>query len=163
MLWSLAVVGMISLVSWDAIAAQRPDRRPDEQTPRVILMAASDDSTQGLAESIVRVADQRISQMVSPHRLLVASRRDIDNTLVSEWTPKTPDDYLELARLLRAVGALVLSAHGRPDSLDVIALIVMSHRQPVDTVHFHAPSAAAAVDSLVAKLLADKRFRRGAT
>lgn len=161
--WSIALFGTVALVPSGKLIAQQEHRRPDRQTPRVMVIAAFDDSVPELAVSIVSAAHERVEQLVSPHRLWLVTKRDIDNSLQTEWTPKLLRDYGELAKLVRAEGAVVLTAHGRRDSLDVIGSIVPARNQPIDTVHFQASSPTAAVDSLVSRLLADPRFRRGAT
>jgi len=158
----MVVSAALTIVPWISSAAQSPRQKPDDRTPRVIVMADFSDSLPELAHLIAAVAQQRIPERVSPIRLHLVSNRDIDNTLVNEWTPKVPQDYGELAKLVRAVGAVVVTARGRRDSLDVVGIVAMARRQPADTMHFHASSPAAAVDSLVVRLLADERFRRGA-
>jgi hypothetical protein len=159
---SVMIAGACALAPWVVGTAQPLSHKPDAQTPRVVVMAGFNDSMPELAVLIAAVAQQRVPQMVSRNRLWLVSKRDIDNTLITEWTPKLPEDYGEIAKLVRAVGAVVVTAHGRRDSIDVIGSIVMARKQPVDSVRFRAPSAAA-VDSLLVRLLADVRFRRGGT
>jgi hypothetical protein len=101
-------------------------------------------------------------QTVGRDRLWLVSKKDIDNVFVTEYTPRAwrLEEYRDLGKLVRAEGTVVLTAYGRRDSLDVIAGIVHTRVLPIDTVHFQASSPAAAVDSLVARLLADPRLRR---
>jgi hypothetical protein len=144
--------------------AQQGSRRPETLPPRVAVIAAFNDPASELALAIAGVAQQRIAQTVSRERLWLVSKKDIDNVFLSEYTPRAwrLEEYRDLGKLVRADGTVVLTAYGRRDSLDVIAGIVHTRELPIDTLHFQASSPAAAVDSLVAKLLADPRLRRGA-
>jgi len=161
---SIALFGAMALVPSDNIGAQQESRRPDARAPRVAVIAAFDDPAPELAISIVGVAQQRIPQTVSQDRFWLVSKKDIDNSFVTEWTPRPVplEEYRGLNKLVRADATVVLAVHGRRDSLDVVGSIVFTRTSPIDSVHFQASSPAAAVDSLVARLLADPRFRRGA-
>jgi hypothetical protein len=154
----------MALVPCDDIGAQQGSRRVDARAPRVAVIAADDDPAPELALSIVYAAQQRIPRTVSRDRLWLVSKKDIDNLCVSECTPRPVplEEYREMNKLVRADATVVLAVHGRRDSLDVVGSIVLTRPSPIDTVHFQASSPVAAVDSLVARLLADPRFRRGA-
>jgi hypothetical protein len=162
--WSLALLGATALLPSGDSVAQQGSRRPDARGPRVAVIAAEDDPAPALALSIVYAAQQRIPRMVSQDRFWLVSKKDIDNSFVQEWTPRPVPlaEYRELGKLVRADATVVLAVHGRDDSLDVVASIVLTRPSPIDTVHFQASSPVAAVDSLLARLLADPTFRRGA-
>ena len=164
MRYFLLLAGALALLPSGDIVAQQGSRRPDARGPRVAVIAADDDPAPALALSIVYAAQQRIPRTVSQDRFWLVSKKDIDNTLVNEWTPRPVplEEYRGLGKLVRADATVVLAVHGRRDSLDVVGSIVLTRPSPIDTVHFQASSPVAAVDSLLARLLADPRFRRGA-
>jgi hypothetical protein len=154
------VLCLAVLIPWSAGDAQQ-ESRPDMLTPRVMIVATYSDSAPFLATKVQTAAQSRASEVVSGRRLWVVQKRDIDNTLVHEWSPSKPGDFGEVAKLVRAVGAVVVTARGREDSLDVTAMIEMTPKAPLDSIRFFARSPTAAVDSIVRRLLADPRFARG--
>jgi hypothetical protein len=160
--WFLALLCFAPFIPWQRSVAQRSPRMPDVRAPRVVI-TASDDSAPGLAQLIVETAQHRRSRVATPRRLWVVSMRDIDQTLTTGEDPRRPGSYGELAQLVRAVSAVVVTARGRADSLRVVAIMEFARKQPADTLRFDARSPQAAVDSLLRRLLADARFRRGAS
>jgi len=140
--WSIALFGAMELVSWRDIGAQQGSRRPDVRAPRVAVIAADDDPAPELALSIVYAAQQRIPRTVSQDRFWLVSKKDIDNTVLNEWTPRSVplEEYRGLGKLVRADATVVLAVHGRRDWLDVIGSIVLTRPSPIDTVHLQASS-----------------------
>ena len=158
--WRLLILYSAVLTPWRAAEAQRSEQ-PDSLTPRVMIVASYSDSAPFLATLIATTAQRRAPELVSRRRLWLVSTKDIDNTLVFGWTPTKPGEFREVAKLVRAAGAVVVTAHGMADSLEVTGRIEMTRKAPLDSIRFFARSPTAAVDSIVQRLLADPRFERG--
>ena len=122
-----------------------------------MLTGALDGSSSQLTRLVVTVADERVPRATNPRRLYLVPQRDLEATLA------TGELTTELAKLLRADVTVVLDARGRPDSLDVSGSIIPTRGQPIDTMRFHASSPRKAVDSILARLLADPRVHRDTT
>ena len=153
-------------------SAQRPTQRaanrPDALTPSVVLVPEEYDTSRVLGRVIVETAQKRFPRTVSRRRLMLITTGDVSNTLTNEPPARWDDrEYRQLAMLVRSVAAVVIGATGRADSLAVLATVHYrrwSHpdslKQPSYAFEFQTRSADAAVDSVVAHLLADPLFRR---
>ena len=157
--WRLLILCSAVVIPWRASDAQQLEQ-PDSLTPRVMIVSGYYDPVTALDKAVEDAAQRRVPELVSRRRLWLVSTKDLVMSFTTSSFPKEPGEFGEAGMLVRAVGAVVVTTRGRPDSLEVTARIELTRKAPLDSMRFFARSPTAAVDSIVRRLLIDPRFER---